>query len=67
MLQERAIVETKEKNLVVSSIYTVPKRDSEARRPVINLRWLNDHVRADHFRMSTMKDVKAAVTKNCWI
>ena len=67
MLQAGAIYENHAKNLVLSSIYTVPKKDSKDRRPVINLRWVNSHIIAKHFKMTTLKDVKAAITKGCFM
>ena len=51
---------------VRSSIYTVPKKNGK-RRAVINLRWVNSHIRKQHFKMTTMKDVKAAITPGCWM
>ena len=67
MLAKGAIYKNNAKNLVLSSIYTVPKKDSDKRRPVINLRWVNKHINTKHFKMTTMKDVKAAITKNAWM
>ena len=67
MLEADAIYENPKKNLVLSSIYTVPKKDSDARRPVHNLRFINEHIDSQHFKMTTMKDVKAAITKNCFM
>ena len=66
MLQENAIYKTDRTDLVLSSIYTVPKKNGK-RRPVINLRWVNKHIKRMHFKMSTMKDVKAALSKNCYM
>ena len=67
MLKAGAIQESSRKDLVLSSIYTVPKRDSDKRRPVINLRWINNHLREKRFKMTTMRDVKASITKGCWM
>ena len=67
MLEAGAIYQTNRKDLVLSSIYTVPKKDSGKRRPVINLRWVNDHLNERHFKMSTMKDVKASITQGAWM
>lgn len=58
MLKERAIYVNENKDLVLSSIYTVPKKNGK-RRPVHNLRWVNGHLQDKHFKMPTMKDVKA--------
>ena len=66
MLDMNAIYKTDRKDLVLSSIYTVPKKNGK-RRPVINLRWVNGHLHRKHFKMSTMKDVKAALTKGCYM
>ena len=64
MLAEGAIVPTTRTDLVLSSIYTVPKKNGK-RRAVVNLRWVNSHLHRKHFKMTTMRDVKAAMTKNC--
>lgn len=66
MLREGAIEETDRTDLVISSIYTVPKKNGK-HRPVINLRWVNSHIHHRHFKMSTMKDVKAAMSKGCFM
>ena len=66
MLAMKAIVATKEKDLVVSSIYTVAKKCGK-RRPVINLRWVNSFINRQHFKMSTMNDVKAAMSSGCYM
>jgi hypothetical protein len=67
MLLMKAIRETTDPRVVTSSIYTVPKKDSNKRRPVINLRWVNSHLKTQKFKMTTMKDVKAVITANCWM
>ena len=66
MLKEGAIEQTHRNDLVLSSIYTVPKKNGKP-RAVINLRWINQHLHRKHFKMSTMKDVKAAMTQGCWM
>ena len=69
MLQEGAIREMspeEARRSVRSSIYTVPKKGGK-RRPVVNLRWINSHLHHQHFKMLTMKDVRAAITPNCWM
>ena len=60
MLEMNAITESKRTDLILSSIYTVPKKNGK-RRPVINLRWVNEHIEKIHFKMSSMKDVKQAM------
>ena len=49
---------------MLSSVYTVPKKNGK-RRMVINLRWVNEHLNKVHFKMSSMKDVKQGLTKDC--
>ena len=66
MLKEKAIYVNKAQNLVLSSIYTVPKKNGK-RRAVINLRWVNKHLPDIHFKMSTMKDVKAAISQGAYL
>ncbi len=34
---------------------------------MMTLRWVNEHLNKVHFKMSTMKDVKNALTKDCWM
>ena len=67
MLEMGTIAPSDRKDLILSSIYTVPKKDSTKRRPVINLRWVNSHIRRVHFKMSTMRDVKLALTQDCYM
>ena len=67
MLEMNAVYETTATDGVTSSIYTVPKKDSTKRRPVHNLRWINEHLPRIKFKMSTMRDVKAAITKDCYM
>ena len=66
MLKMRAIYVNNRRDVVTSSIYTVPKKNGK-RRAVINLRWVNSHLQTIKFKMTTMKDVKAAITKDCWM
>jgi hypothetical protein len=66
MLKEGAITPTSRQDLVLNSIYTVPKKNGK-RRAVVNLRWVNSHLHRNHFKMTTMRDVKAAMTQNCWM
>jgi hypothetical protein len=66
MLKMQAIEPTNSDDLVLSSIYTVPKKNGK-RRPVINLRWVNKHMEDVHFKMPSMRDVKMAMNKDCWM
>ena len=69
MLQMNAIrkmTDEEKQTSVRSSIYTVPKKNGK-RRPVINLRWLNQHVIKQHFKMTTMRDVRASISPGCWM
>jgi hypothetical protein len=53
--------------LVISPVFTVPKKGSDNRRGVINLKWINSYVKYVKFKATTMRDVKAAVEKDCWM
>ena len=63
MLKEGAITPTSRQDLVLNSIYTVPKKNGK-RRAVINLRWVNSHLHRNNFKMTTMRIVKAAMTQD---
>ena len=67
MLEMGAIAPSSRTDLVLNSIYTVAKKDSTKRRPVVNLRWVNSHLQKIHFKMSTMRDVKMALTPGCYM
>lgn len=67
MLAAKVIYKNDAKDLVLSPVYTVPKKDSKKRRFVMNLRWINRHLRTEHFKMTTMKDVKSMITKNAFM
>jgi hypothetical protein len=67
MLQKDAIQVTSEE-VVNSPIFTVPKKGSEdKRRPVHNLRWINEHIHKQKFKMLTMKEVKRAIFKDAYM
>ena len=53
--------------LVISPVFTVPKKGSDKRRGVINLKWVNSHVKYMKFKATTMRDVKAAVEQGCYM
>ena len=67
MLQAGAVYENTAKNLVLSPIYTVPKKEKGKRRLVINLRWVNSHLRTEHFKMTTMKEIKGMIRKDAFM
>ena len=49
MLQMGAITPSERSDLILSSIYTVPKKEKDKRRPVVNLRWVNSHLENAHY------------------
>ena len=63
MLSKGAVYKNKAKNLILSPIYTVPKKEKGKRRLVINLRWINRHLEAEHFKMTTIRDIKGMISK----
>ena len=70
MLESKAVEpmpEGDQASAVFSPVFTVPKADSNDRRPINNLKWVNTHVLSEHFKMATMRDVKACVTRDCWM
>jgi hypothetical protein len=48
-------------NCTISPMFTVPKRDSTDRRPILNLKWINTFIEQRRFKTTTIKDAKAAV------
>ena len=67
MLSAKVIYRNDAKDVVISPVYTVPKKGSEKRRFVMNLRWINRHLRTEHFKMTTMKDVKGMISRNAFM
>ena len=63
MLAQGAIRDTthRKHELVLSSVYTISKKGSTKRRPITNLRWVNTHIHTAHFKMTTVREVKAAI------
>ena len=49
----------------VSAIFVRPKKDNKLRM-ILNLKNLNQKVEYHHFKMDTLKNAIALVTKNCW-
>ena len=67
MLKKEAIQVSSE-NVITSPIFTVPKKgDDSKRRPVHNLRWVNQHIQKQKFKMLTMKEVKRAIFKDAYM
>lgn len=49
-----------------SNLFLVAKKGTDAYRPVINLRRLNEHIADAKFKMEGWNDVKQAISPNCW-
>jgi len=65
LLKSGAIVESEEEvGQFVSTIFTVPKPDG-SRRPIINLKKLNEFIENPHFKMESIKTASLLVSKNC--
>ena len=66
-MSKGVIVETHhEANEIVSPIFTVPKSDG-AVRLILNLKKVNNYVKYEHFKMTTIYSVLNMVTKNCFM
>ena len=64
LLAKGAIIHTNhEKDEYISTIFIVEKKNGKF-RPVINLRYLNDYVRYNHFKQETFKVVVDLLQKN---
>ena len=50
----------------VSNVFLVAKKGTSKRRPVINLRRLNDFIPNEKFKMEGWLEVKEAVSRDCW-
>lgn len=67
MLAAKVIYRNDADDVVLSPVYTIPKKDSKKRRFVMNLRWINRHLRTEHFKMTTMKDIKSMISRNAFM
>lgn len=52
---------------IFSPVFTVPKKDSEERRVILNLKFVNQWVEHQHFQMSGLKDVKLLLEPGMWM
>lgn len=67
LLESGAIVESKEESdQFVSRMFTVPKPDG-SRRPILNLKYLNEFVQAEHFKMEDTSQALSLMTQNCYM
>lgn len=67
LLSTGAIVEcNEEEGQFVSTIFTVPKPDG-TRRPIINLKLLNQFIENPHFKMDSVKTAMSLISKNCFM
>ena len=59
LLQKEAIAEVPDREAhLVSSLFAIPKKESEKLRPILNLRVLSSHVRYQHFKMEGLATVR---------
>jgi hypothetical protein len=67
MLKTGAIVESlEEEGQFVSTIFTVPKPDG-SRRPIINLKRLNEYVETPHFKMENIRVASQLVSRDAFM
>jgi len=65
LLKSGAIINSeKEPGDLISTIFTVPKPDG-SRRPILNLKNLNQFIECPHFKMETVKSVLQLVSLRC--
>lgn len=50
-----------------SPVFTVPKKDSSARRMIIDLRRVNQYLDVPKFKTTTFREAKQLVTTGCWM
>ena len=65
MLEKQVIVKA-EHLYFQSRIFSVPKKDSEKVRTILDLSFLNKHIECPHFRMTTVHQVRQILPKNAW-
>ena len=65
LLEKKAIIRTKN-ILGQSRLFTVPKKDSEEERLVMDLSWLNVHIKNNTFKMLTLEEVRRIIPKGYW-
>lgn len=67
LLRSGAIVQSNEEaGQFLSTIFTVPKQDG-SRRPIINLKLLNEFVENPHFKMESVKTAVALISSNSFM
>ena len=66
LARKQAIVPAQEEGGFSSPIFLVPKSDGTW-RPVINLKSLNRHVIAPHFKMESIRTIKSLMQKGDWL
>ena len=47
-------------------LFTVPKKDTNKRRIILDLSFINKYIVCPSFKMLTLKDVKAVLPQNAW-
>ena len=65
LLSKKAIEKAPNNKGFFSRLFVVPKADGGT-RPIINLKPLNKFIKKEHFRMSTLKDVKKNLQPGDW-
>ena len=55
------------KDQFIGQIFSRPKKGESRIRPILNLKPLNRHVQYMHFKMESIKEVKALLQKDSWM
>ena len=65
-LKRKRVIEKAKALLFQSILFTVPKKDSEEDRLILDLSPLNEFIKRPHFKMLTIREVKLILPKDYW-
>ena len=65
-LRRKRVIERAKIVRFPSRIFTVPKRDSQEARPILDLSTLNSFIKCPSFKMLTLREIKLLLPKNFW-
>ena len=65
-LRRKRIIEKAKKLLWQSRLFTVPKKNSEEERLILDLSILNTFIKCPHFKMLNMREVKLLLPRGFW-
>ena len=65
-LRRKRVIERAKIVRFQSRIFTVPKRDSQEARPILDLSILNSFIKCPSFKMLTLREIKMLLPKGFW-